>query len=578
MKAGRRRLWAKLMTFVVLPVLLIVVLMLSVSIFAMRNIQVEAAKDSNRRLVDLMMGNYDEMYNSVISSINLITVDDTLQTLMTQSRPGTEAWLNDNRELRSLISDRTLTNRSVKAIYLYGTDGAMRTFWHRDYRLGSTVPIYPSFPEKWGDASGRVSNRMDRGELLFTRRILSRVDLRLIGYCLVIYDATSFNITYDDASTQSAAQAVLVNAQDEIIVHRCASGAVASAMVAVSAGEDGNRETAVEGLGKVILSSASSRSTHWRVVSCVPVPEIVQTSTVLIRTLVIVSLLSLILGAGICAVMARRWFVRPVREIGETLRAVEDGDYTMRVDIRTGDELEELGESINHMLQKTDSLINQGLRNELLQRESQLAALQAQINPHLLHNALECINWLAEFNRKDDIRRVTLALSRLMQSMTETPRMITIAQELDYTRSFLTIYDILLENRLHCTITDETDTGMLIPRMMIQPLVENAVIHGIKPSTQPGHIDISVSETDEGILISVFNDGVPMTEAQTAAINAYAVSEDDGSMLGVGLRNIIRRMHLLYGRSASLHCSSEAEWGTVFDLVLPYNDENTEMS
>ena len=570
-------LWGKFVAFIIIPVLLIFLVMLFVIIHVSRTIQLESAVQENQELVDMLIGNYDEMYATVVSNINLITTDESLQKLIARSEYGTEDWLNDNRELRSEISDKTILNSSIEAIYLYDSLGRMRTFWHQNYRLGSTVPLYPTFPSEWGAESGKVTSRMDQDYLLFTRRINSITNLKPVGYCLVIFDKTSFDVSFQRALNNRNNYIILLDASGNIITHSVSDDENAYAIMEACNGAEDSTRTEIPVIGDAIIARTRSVVTGWETISVCPVPEIVRSSTLLTRTLFFVSFVSLLLGAVIALFMAHRWFITPLRQIEDILLKVEGGDYTQRVCVYTGDELEELGKSVNHMLARTDTLINQVLKTELLYRESQFSALQAQINPHFLHNALECINWLAEYQRKDDIRKVTLALSRFMQSLMDTPRLVTVQEELECTKSFLTVYDILLENRLQYTIGLNTEENTIVPRLSIQPLVENAVIHGIKPSMHPGHIDINVSDTDSGILISVYNDGVPMTEAITNSINEFADGTGNGEGLGVGLKNVITRMHLMYGHRASLHCSSDPISGTVFDLIVPYDpSENPE--
>jgi len=562
-------LWGKLMAFIVAPVLLTVTVIQLVTLISFRRLQIETAAESVREQALSIARSYKEMYGAVIQGINLITIDEELQELINRAEPGTEGWLNDNRALRSLIVEKTVLNDGIEAIYLYDQAGRMRTFWHRNYRLGSTVPLYPDMPTNWALPSGRVTSRMDGERLLFIRRINSMTNLSLTGYCLVIYDRSAFAAQLDWSG-----QGILLDEREEIVSENCDTLEEAQ-LLTQACTEDAGRVN-VPGVGDVLYAQVRSQPEGWRTLALVRVSDVTQPSTLLQWTLIAVSLFSLFLAAGICLLTARRWFVEPIRRIRRTLRQAEQGDYAQRVCLRTGDELEALGDSVDTMLAQTDSLINQGLKNDLLQRESQLAALQAQINPHLLHNALECINWLAEFDRKQDIRQVTLSLSRLMQSLTNAPRSVPLREELDYTRSFLTIYDILLGKRLTYEINLYTSAEIMVPRLTIQPLVENAVIHGVKPSLQPGHIDISVSDSSEGILISVFNDGVAMSAEKTAAINAFAQGKGESEGMGVGLRNVIRRLRLVYGDRAVLRCRSDPAWGTVFDVSLPVTKEERE--
>lgn len=565
------------MMCIVLPVLLLVLAMEFGGINIAMRLQVGDARLLNAELVDTIGKNFDEMNQSVKSLLNLITMDEELQELLERGERLSTLWTEDNREIKSIVSDKTLLIDNIEAIYLYGSDGLMRTFWHRKTSLG-WLPLYDAIDESWCDPSGRVSSRRDGEHLLYVRRIRSMDTLANIGYCLMIYDRQAFGVQFEATTRLNGRMVIVKDGDGRIVTHNGSDdadiGRIAAAVEAL--GVDFEGSTDLPHMGRAIVAQYVSPQNGWRTLSVVPVGQIVRSSSMLVRMMLSLGVVCMALGAGICALLVRRLIGRPIRSIMEAMRRVDEGDYTQRLSIHTGDELEDLAGSINEMLSRTDNLINQVLRDKLLHKELQLAALQAQINPHLLHNALESVNWLAEFGRKEDIRLVTLSLSRLMQSLTDAPQLVTLEEELDYTRCFLSVYEILLEKRLSWSIDTQVAPGLMIPRLTIQPLVENAVIHGIKRSLTPGHIDISVSNASEGVLICVFDDGAGMDADKVRAVNDFARGEGDGTGLGVGLRNVIERLRLLYGERASLRCASDPSCGTLIDLVLPYARENAE--
>lgn len=562
-------LWARLMFSIVLPLLFVVLALEYGSIVVAMQLQISDAQVLNAELMQTVGKNYDEMNQTVKSCFNLITMDEDLQELLSRSEYGSDGWINDNWEIKSVILDKTLLIDNINAIYIYDAQGRLRTFWQRSIKLGTTSSLYPNINKSWCDPSGRITARMDGEYLLYVRRINSRKNLEPIGYCLLIYDRDAFNVNSDKMSSRKV---IVKDGNGRIISHNGANQTdamqIARAVDALGADFEGRAE--IPTVGSAIISQYTSRVNGWHTISVVAVNQIVRSSEMLVRILIGMGVLCTALGLGICIWLANRQIIRPLQHIMEALHRVDEGDYSQRLDIRTGDELEQLALSINEMLSRTDNLINQVLRDKLLHKEMQLEALQAQVNPHLLHNVLECINWLAEFGRKEEIRSVTLALSRLMQSLCDAPRFVTLEEELEYTQCFLSIYDILLEKRLTYTITTDVERGLRIPRLTIQPLVENAVIHGIKQSMRPGHIDINVTDAQQGVLISILDDGVGMDEGMMRRINAFADGTGSEEGLGVGLRNVIKRIHLLYGGEAMLRCTSDPTWGTLFDLVLPY--------
>lgn len=569
-KAKRRSsLWARLMFSIVLPLLTVVLALEYGSIVVAKQLQISDAQILNAELMQTIGQNYDEMNLTVKSCFNLITMDEDLQEILARSEYNSDGWINDNWEIKSVILDKTLLIDNINAIYIYDTQGQIRSFWQRSIKLGTASLLYPQINKSWCDPSGKIATRMDGDYLLYVRQINSRKNLDPLGYCLLVYDRDAFNVNFDMLRSRTV---IIKDEYGQIISYNGADQAdalqISRAVDALGTNFEGKAD--IPTVGQAIISQYSSQVNGWHTISVVAVNQIVRSSEMLVRILIGMGVLCAVLGLGTCILLANRQIIQPLQRIMEALRRVDEGDYTQRLNIHTGDELEQLALSINEMLSRTDNLINQVLRDKLLHKELQLEALQAQVNPHLLHNVLECINWLAEFGRKEEIRSVTLALSRLMQSLCDAPRFVTLEEELEYTQCFLSIYDILLEKRLTYTITVDVERGLRIPRLTIQPLVENAVIHGIKQSMRPGHIDINITNAQRGVLISILDDGVGMDEAMTRCINAFAEGTGSEEGLGVGLRNVIKRIHLLYGKEAMLRCTSDPAWGTLFDLVLPY--------
>ena len=568
MRRGKT-LGVKLLWSIVLPMILLVLIVEAGGILVSMSVQIEDSTLLNDELVNTLGKNFEEMNGSIHSYLNLITMDKELQALLGRGQRGSLVYMEDNVDIKRLISDKVLLSDNVEAIYIYDADGFLRTFWHRRIGLG-VDELYRTMPQGWCDPSGRINSFMDQGHLLYVRQINSIDNLRRLGYALVIYDTQAFSVQFDSLIQRKEYSLFLLDGNGVPIVRNYSSREIVNEYMNVGGGMK-NGFLDLPSAGKTICSEYVSDVHSWKTVSIVSMGQTLRSAQMMIKIMIISGILALALGCLLSMMMVHRSIVQPVRRMTQVMRAADTGDYTKRLEIATGDELQVLAESMNGMLERTDNLVNQVLGDKILHRELQLSALQAQINPHLLHNTLECINWLAEFGRKEDIRTVTLSLSRLMQSLTEGARIVSLDEELEYTRCFLRIYEVLLEKRLSYTIEKNVSSDLQLPRLTIQPLVENAVIHGIKKSLRGGHIDIRISEAPQGVLISVLDDGAGMDSEVVEAFNRLAMQEsEEESLLGVGLRNVISRVHLLYGREAKLICTSDPSWGTLIDLTLPY--------
>lgn len=566
---GRKSLGTKLLWSIVLPMILLVLIVETGGILMSMELQTENAALLNDELVNTLGKNFEEMNASIRSYFNLITMDEELQEMLGRGERGDFIYMEDNVDIKRIISNKVLLSDNIEAVYIYDADGFLRTFWHRKIGLGFEA-LYPTMAQDWCAPSGRIDSFVDDGHLLYVRQINSMDDLKKLGYALVMYDTQAFTVQFDSLIKRQDYMIFLLDGGGQTIAHNGSSTQIIDEYRRIEE-KAGSGEIRLPGLGRAMYSVYVSPEYGWQTVSIISREQTLRSSKMLISMMLGAGVMALIIGSVICMMLVHRHIVQPIRQMTNVMHTADMGDYTKRLSVCTGDELEGLAESMNEMMERTDNLVNQILKDKILHRELQLSALQAQINPHLLHNTLECINWLAEFGRKEDIRTVTLSLSRLMQSLTRGARIVSLDEELEYTRCFLRIYEILLDKRLSYTIEKNVTSDLRLPRLTIQPLVENAVIHGIKKSMQGGHIDIRVSEAPQGVLISVLDDGTGMEPAMVEAFNRFAADESEGeTRLGVGLRNVISRVHLLYGKNATLNCTSDPSWGTLIDLTLPY--------
>jgi len=454
MRRGKT-LGVKLLWSIVLPMILLVLIVEAGGILVSMSVQIEDSTLLNDELVNTLGKNFEEMNGSIHSYLNLITMDKELQALLGRGQRGSLVYMEDNVDIKRLISDKVLLSDNVEAIYIYDADGFLRTFWHRRIGLG-VDELYRTMPQGWCDPSGRISSFMDQGHLLYVRQINSIDDLRRLGYALVIYDTQAFSVQFDSLIQRKEYSLFLLDGNGVPIVHNYSSREIVNEYMKVGGGMK-NGFLDLPSAGKTICSEYVSDVHSWKTVSIVSMGQTLRSAQMMIKIMIISGILALALGCLLSMMMVHRSIVQPVRRMTQVMRAADTGDYTKRLEIATGDELQVLAESMNGMLERTDNLVNQVLGDKILHRELQLSALQAQINPHLLHNTLECINWLAEFGRKEDIRTVTLSLSRLMQSLTEGARIVSLDEELEYTRCFLRIYEVLLEKRLSYTIEKKRD-------------------------------------------------------------------------------------------------------------------------
>lgn len=305
-------------------------------------------------------------------------------------------------------------------------------------------------------------------------------------------------------------------------------------------------------------------NSDWVLVGVSSFSRFKEDSVKLLGVVSIVGVVSLLMCmVGIFVVI--RYQLLPVKKLGQVMKRVEDGDTTVRAEQKGAQEFQVLASTFNQMLERIEFLMKEEKEQEALTRIYELKALTSQINPHFLYNTLDTIIWMAEFQDHQKVVDITKALSNYFRlSLNAGEEIVTLRQELEHVRQYLFIQKERYGDKLEYNI-DELDgiPELTLPKIVLQPLVENAIYHGIKESERPGKITITVSKRDTFIDICIADNGVGMEENTTSK----------KELGGVGLRNIQERLTLFFGESFSMEIQSELNVYTKVYLHLPLKEK-----
>ena len=251
-------------------------------------------------------------------------------------------------------------------------------------------------------------------------------------------------------------------------------------------------------------------------------------------------------------------------------KALAEGDYSKPVDTRflRGD-LKRCGENLNKVQQGVQRAVDERLRSEEQKRKSEWKALQAQIQPHFLYNTLDSIIWMSHAGRNAEVVEMTSALAALLRSsIGDGSDTNTLKTEIAHVRSYLTIQKMRYNEKLRYEIDLDPQTeDCLLPKLILQPLVENAIYHGIKVKQQGGTVRIESLLEEDRLLITVEDDGVGMTPEQLETI--LDKKESDAESTKIGVYNVNERLQLFFGPDAVMKYYSTPGVRTMVMLVLP---------
>jgi two-component system sensor histidine kinase YesM len=278
--------------------------------------------------------------------------------------------------------------------------------------------------------------------------------------------------------------------------------------------------------------------------------------------LVLVLLTSIVLSRQLSA---------SVKSLRDTVIAVKQGRLSERPSIQSGDEIGQLGSGISSMLDKIEELVEEVQRNERQKRNAQFHALQAQIQPHFVYNTLNTIRYLAKLNDAGNIEELTGSFIEMLRSLTKNPgEWVTVAEEIEYSKHYLLIQSYKYTGKLTYRIEAEPNTLTLwMLKLSLQPIVENAILHGIGPKPGGGTLTIRTRLEAGDLLVEVEDNGVGMQEASIPAGSGERTQTAAHVHTGIGLSNIKERIKLAFGEPYGLEFGGESGVSTIVRIRIP---------
>ena len=310
------------------------------------------------------------------------------------------------------------------------------------------------------------------------------------------------------------------------------------------------------------VSQEQIAGTDWTVIGVSSLEKLDQVRSQLMWTLLGASALSLL--ACLCLVWfsLKRW-IAPLKDLRETMLEIASGTQNLRAKEAGAYELREVTRQFNAMLDQIDQLMADVRRQEEATRQYELQALSSQINPHFLYNTLDTIIWMAEFQDSQRVVQVTKSLATYFRlALNQGKDLISLSDEINHVRQYLFIQKQRYGDKLEYEIDEEPDfDNLVLPKLVLQPLVENALYHGIKEKDGQGHIKVSVQKKDSGLVIRIEDDGVGFQ-------NLGDSSQSQLKRGGVGLQNVNQRLKLHFGDNYQMKINSAPEKGTTVEIYI----------
>ena len=396
------------------------------------------------------------------------------------------------------------------------------------------------------------------------------------GVLLIDIRYNSLQQILEDISLGNQGYLYMISSDGELIYHPkmqlIETGQMQENITAAAEYRDGSYKEEYRGENRNV-SVKSVGYTGWKLLSVTPEKGLSLSNLKMRLFVVFVAAAFLFVLVLINALISSR-ITNPIKELEKSVNAIEAGELDTEVYTGGSYELQHLGRSIGDMAKRIKKLMQDIVAEHESKRKSEFDTLQSQINPHFLYNTLDIIVWMIENEQKQEAVKVVTALARFFRiSLSKGKSIITVHDELEHVRNYLTIQQMRFKNKFVYEIRAEEDTmGLACLKLMLQPLVENAIYHGMEFMDGDGLIEIQVKKEGKDLWIEVRDNGFGMTKEQVENLLSEKphVSSRRGS--GIGVKNVNERIRLYFGEDYGLIIESEPDEGCLIRRHLPVKE------
>ncbi|RXZ80280.1 sensor histidine kinase [Paenibacillaceae bacterium] len=504
---------------------------------------------------------------------------------------GSGAWAlsDDYLKMKLYTSGHTYNRPEIRGIHLISNSGILFTSedpmtiesvwdsrqddWFKELEQsdGDWKLIPPHEPSYF---SGRIiESYISVARVLREPHTLSR-----LGYIIIDVKMDAFRQMMSNLNVEQEASLMIVDQQQRLLFERTPEEGGATYEELLSHSElmkYENNEKVMLGNASYLYVQHHSGYSGLSVISLTPI-SVIQKESREIMTFTLWLAVLCVAVVTLLAVFLSYRITRPLIVLKQNMVRAEQGDFNKRITPISNDEFGQLGRGFNKMMDEINRLFNEVFILGIREKEAELSALQSQINPHFIYNTLESINMMAVQQKHADVSDMVTALGKLLRyTIDKIDRLIPLEDEIAFLASYVRIQQVRYGGRLRVEYDiDEDVAACLIPKLILQPLVENALYHGIDGKAEGGEIWISALRFEDELFLTVRDNGKGMSEDEIAALHhsmqrqttSQSLQRNDGDELG--LNNIYQRILLIYGDKGSLTIDGSPGQGLAVTITI----------
>lgn len=526
-------------------------------------------------------------YNSLSKSLNS---NYELTRLLQETASNPAVGVINERTITNIIGAAYYSRNEVVGIHILSKDGKVYSYERQFAGVIDNNYAQTEWYKKLGESSGNMVwlglypgspiNTMQQQEKVFVfgRKLYDLTNHKEIGILVIETNPSPIMEALSNVSISPGTRVYILGEDHKIIASSEKKGAKRPELDKLPAPSPDDN-IVVDNTSDQLIIGANTSIAGWTIYGLTPKKDIRAEVFQTTKFLLIVVLVLIILSTVLASIVSRN-IASPLKLLIREMKKVEMGNFSGSVNVNSFDEINSLVSSFNRMVHRMDELIETIKISTVSEKNAQLQALQAQVNPHFLYNTLDMIYWMLDEQENERLSRVVLSLSQMFRysSNWEEASQTTLGRELEQIRHYLTIIETRLGGRVRTDITaEEVWMDVRLPKMTIQPIIENAVKYGLEPKGGLGYLKVSTEAHGNKLMIRIEDNGAGM-DGQTLARVRDTLShkptettngEESGLRRGIGLRNVHDRLVMMFGETYGLHIESELHEGTVVRITIP---------
>lgn len=528
--------------------------------------------------LELIGNQTDLILNSAESSSTGIIIDSEVQKILTNcSINNITPSEADVLKVQRAIDNSMYKDSVISGVILHSTKDFT-------FQTNSKLISFSNYDMEFNKWYGSISDTTGNHYLYTIRQIFNMNTGKLIGYLEVFVDESTLSSNYTNTKYNRFTDFFLIN-DDGFITSSSNQGEISSNIFMLRK----NLEFAtVKDPVKIINNRKEDKLTlmlyhsklDWNIVAHIYLKDLIKNKELLIISLIILTFIGLLSAYALSKAISKS-IIKPINNLSLAIDEVEKGNWSTEIEILSDDEIGLLSRKFNHLIIYIKNLLNKITVEQNKKKEFEFELIQLQIKPHFLYNSLENISALVELEMNDEAVDMISNLSTFYRgALSKGNNIISIKDELSLTESYLKImklryYDIF-DYEIIC---DSNSEQFSCPKLLIQPLVENAIYHGLKNYDDKGKVIVSVESFNNELKITIEDTGVGMTSDELKRVlNGNISSSAKG---GFAVKNTIERLNLFYHNNCIFNIKSKKNIGTTITIVMPairkelYSDEYT---